>query len=929
MALRWLTPFILVCVVDSTGHRRGTAPLHSTPFSHHEAAVGERAYNGKGFGVKHVREKVVDVSVCLPQASTAKVSHKMDSSEYEMVRNMTLLFFFEKLLDKGGPRTLHDLSCQFGAKGFTKEMRQIAGGSQSGLKKFLTQYPSLFTVDGDHVHVNAFNSTPSNASQGDSSKRDYAKEAVDYFVNKLLQYGAGTEVPIKSLLGHRSQASPEVRHISGQHVKEFHDFLCRYPEAFMVREDTVMLRQWEGREPQPFHELEEVKLDPKILERLYMFFAKAVQSKGPQLVDQLFQAAVSALPEDSYHHIFQTSQDLSTVLKMRSDTFHVQSNLVTLVNPNVKIEYDCEDYCNDKQNQANNNTNSGNNLNNNQLGTGSLVPLVPLAPPPTTNVQNQSLKQRVNSLVMRTLADNSEKDRNIVTTSLSPSTATTAPPAPTTQNVEAYKTKVLQSTRVILNLKESLQVIDDIFSRVKPGGPTVAVSMDCEGINLGTRGQLTSIQLGLMTGQAFIFDLVTCPSLVTAGGLQRLLESEDVVKVIHDCRGDSVNLFNQFGITLMNVFDTQAGHAILQLMTTGKPVYKVKNVSLNNLCADYGAPLNPLKDQLKNVYRRDQRYWARRPFTRDMMLYSAADVLSLVPHVYTAMMSRITPEYATLLAELCDEQVYTLIRPAEVKQRKKVRKLNCEISDLKSRLAQAKLSKNIVLSNREIRLLRYLDLTEEEKEKLRGSYKVARKLDKLEGRTQDRDSKSDDDDDDDDDNDDCYNGGPESNEFNSLESNQNASGKTTPSDHSLSGGISSPHGTTSQPTSLTESMQQVDEVLSDGRMDRLEKIERLEAILSAATSNTSLSPIPPTISERCCNCKCHERSYSSANATSPPHVVVGSIDTVSSRASSNSTGSLNEAACQTLSTGDIVITTIYFTQEEKEKEKTLTASPKK
>lgn len=52
--------------------------------------------------------------------------------EYELARNMTLLFFLERLLDKGEPRTLHDLSCQFGAKGFTKEMRQIAGGSQSG-----------------------------------------------------------------------------------------------------------------------------------------------------------------------------------------------------------------------------------------------------------------------------------------------------------------------------------------------------------------------------------------------------------------------------------------------------------------------------------------------------------------------------------------------------------------------------------------------------------------------------------------------------------------------------------------------------------------------------------------------------------------------------------------------------------------------------
>lgn len=35
-------------------------------------------------------------------------------------------------------------------------------------------------------------------------------------------------------------------------------------------------------------------------------------------------------------------------------------------------------------------------------------------------------------------------------------------------------------------------------------------------------------------------------------------------------------------------------------------------------------------------------------------------------------------------------------------------------------------------------LYRFLDLTEEEKEKLRGSYKVAKKLDKLENMGQDR-----------------------------------------------------------------------------------------------------------------------------------------------------------------------------------------------
>lgn len=90
----------------------------------------------------------------------------MEAMQYELARNMTLLFFFERLLDKGEPRTLHDLSCQFGSKGFTKEMRQIAGGSQSGLKKFLTQYPSLFSMEGEYVTINTFQNSGSKNSSG-------------------------------------------------------------------------------------------------------------------------------------------------------------------------------------------------------------------------------------------------------------------------------------------------------------------------------------------------------------------------------------------------------------------------------------------------------------------------------------------------------------------------------------------------------------------------------------------------------------------------------------------------------------------------------------------------------------------------------------------------------------------------------------------
>lgn len=74
----------------------------------------------------------------------------------------------------------------------------------------------------------------------------------------------------------------------------------------------------------------------------------------------------------------------------------------------------------------------------------------------------------------------------------------------------------------------------------------------------------------------------------------------------------------------------QSAHAVLQYQESGKQVYKVKNVSLNTLCEQYNAPQNPMRDQLKNIYKRDPKYWSRRPLTRDMLLYAASDVLILI-----------------------------------------------------------------------------------------------------------------------------------------------------------------------------------------------------------------------------------------------------------------------------------------------------------
>ncbi|KAK9294308.1 hypothetical protein QLX08_011054 [Tetragonisca angustula] len=813
----------------------------------------------------------------------------MDSLEYETVRNMTLLFFFELLMDKGGPRTLHDLSCQFGAKGFTKEMRQIAGGSQSGLKKFLAQYPMLFIINGDYVSVNTFQQIVEEENGCKlGGKRDYAREAVEYFTNKLMQYGVGTEVPIKSLLGHRSQASPEVRHISGQHYKEFRDFLLKYSDAFVVTEDNVMLKQYEGMKAEPFVELEpDIPIDPEITAKLLDFLCECIGRKGPILVDQMFNIVNDKFSYENWTSIFKTPQDLCTFVKMFPDAFHVQSNLVTLIGrpkssategkaktrfPNSTRNSTTSNTQASQQTINSECTNSNATTQINSVQNSHSPSIESNSSSPPVSLQQQTLKQRINTLVMKTLADNTEKDRNLQTMQLG----------------DAWKLKILQQTRTIVNVRESLQIIEDIINpRKPPPDGKIVVSFDCEGINLGVKGQLTLVQIGTMSGQAYVFDLFACPSLVHAGGLQKLLEHKDVIKVIHDCRNDSVNLYRQFNIMLNNVFDTQAAHAVLQFQETGKPVYKVKNVNLNTLCDHYGAPSNPLKEQLKNIYRNNQKYWCRRPITRDMLIYASSDVLSLVPQIYVCMSRLIKPELESLFNELCEEQIQLHIKPIEVKARKKQRKVETEVADLKKRMEEAT-TKNIVLSNREIRLLRYLDLTEDEKEKLKGSYKVARKLEKLENMSQDKGESSDDD----------YEDKIEDSEYHSIESYT--------SENSHSGGILSPRN--SETPSLTESMQMVDEILSDGRMDRFEKIEKLEAILSAVTGSTTdqFSSSSADVSPTKCICSCQDKNKSPR--------------------SDRNTGI--SVACQTYSTGDVVITKIFLTEKEREHTDSLN-SPKK
>lgn len=56
-----------------------------------------------------------------------------------------------------------------------------------------------------------------------------------------------------------TDASPEIRHIAGKHIREFRDFLERHPDVFIMQDESVFLRDNGSLGMKPFKELEEPK----------------------------------------------------------------------------------------------------------------------------------------------------------------------------------------------------------------------------------------------------------------------------------------------------------------------------------------------------------------------------------------------------------------------------------------------------------------------------------------------------------------------------------------------------------------------------------------------------------------------------------------------------------------------------------------------
>lgn len=163
----------------------------------------------------------------------------------------------------------------------------------------------------------------------------------------------------------------------------------------------------------------------------------------------------------------------------------------------------------------------------------------------------------------------------------------------------------------------------DSFSEAVAGASVVAI--DCEGCDLSRVGTIELLSLAVTRDQVFLFDFQVKDPVLKERQLavvKRVLENEDVTKVVHDCRQDCDALHKLYDVTVTNIFDTQLAHQEILGATVRK--------GLNDVLRYYGCSINTERELFPIDYKKTPNFWAKRPLTEQMLKYAAGDVAELL-----------------------------------------------------------------------------------------------------------------------------------------------------------------------------------------------------------------------------------------------------------------------------------------------------------
>ena len=219
---------------------------------------------------------------------------------------------------------------------------------------------------------------------------------------------------------------------------------------------------------------------------------------------------------------------------------------------------------------------------------------------------------------------------------------------------------LLGKVTVVEEVEQSRGVVEALMELREP------VALDMEGINSGVTGL---IQVRDTRGNITFFRTARNPELYTKGRLAELLESPDILKIMHGSTTDCMSVYKD-GVKLWGLWDTQVAHKVLQFQQHGSSLtHSNEDIGLNSLCQHFKLEQNPLKSVIKFHTEDKTGHENAKTMTDQFLLYAAWDVEQL--HQLHALLSaQIAPDYLALMHQLTEVKIIHCLDPTLAKLKK-------------------------------------------------------------------------------------------------------------------------------------------------------------------------------------------------------------------------------------------------------------------
>lgn len=182
----------------------------------------------------------------------------------------------------------------------------------------------------------------------------------------------------------------------------------------------------------------------------------------------------------------------------------------------------------------------------------------------------------------------------------------------------------------------NFMVVDEFHEKFGPAlmhlRKQQVIGLGLDGVGALQNERLCWLQVATKN-KVYLFDILLLGTRAFRNGLSTVLESMNILKVMHDCRRISGCLMAQFGVNLVNVFDTQVADVMHFHTETGGFLPTRLSTLQEVISVHLKIPLSRLsslsiKDQL---FREDREVWYSRPCPAPLLKVMALSVIHLQP----------------------------------------------------------------------------------------------------------------------------------------------------------------------------------------------------------------------------------------------------------------------------------------------------------